>query len=113
MARLSSIVVFLVAVFLALPVGAQQGDPVKVGVIQPLSGPVAASGNYVRMGAEIARDWINARGGVLGRPVALLVEDNKSDPKEAAKAAEMLMVGDKVPVILGAGGSSMALADTP
>ena len=44
---------------------AQQADPVKIGVIQPLSGPVAASGNYVRMGTEIARDWINALGGVL------------------------------------------------
>jgi branched-chain amino acid transport system substrate-binding protein len=90
-----------------------QGDPVKIGVIQPLSGPVAASGNYVRMGAEIARDWINARGGVLGRKVELLIEDNKSDPKEAATAAEKLIVRDKVPVIVGAWGSSMTLAAMP
>jgi len=113
MARLSSILVFLVAVFLASPAAAQQGDPVKIGVIQPLSGPVAASGNYVRMGAEIARDWINARGGVLGRPIVLLIEDNKSDPKEAATAAEKLIVKDKVPVIMGAWGSSMTLAAMP
>ena len=113
MARLSSMLVVLVAVFLALPAAAQQGDPVKIGVIQPLSGPVAASGNYVRMGAEIARDWINARGGVLGRPVTLLIEDNKSDPKEAATAAEKLIVRDKVPVIMGAWGSSMTLAAMP
>ena len=88
-------------------------DTVKVGLIQPLSGPVAASGNYVRMGAEIARDWINARGGVLGRQVELLIEDNKSDPKEAATAAEKLIVRDKVPVIMGAWGSSMTLAAMP
>jgi branched-chain amino acid transport system substrate-binding protein len=92
---------------------AQQAEPIKVGVIQPLSGPVAASGNYIRMGAEIARDWINARGGVLGRPVQLLIEDNKSDPKEAATAAEKLIVKDKVPVIMGAWGSSMTLAAMP
>ena len=90
-----------------------QQDPVKIGVIQPLSGPVAASGNYVRMGAEIARDWINQRGGVLGRQVQLLIEDNKSDPKEAATAAEKLIVKDKVPVIMGAWGSSMTLAAMP
>jgi len=113
MARFSSILVFIVAVFLVLPAAAQQGDPVKIGVIQPLSGPVAASGNYVRMGAEIARDWINARGGVLGRPIVLLIEDNKSDPKEAATAAEKLIVKDKVPVIMGAWGSSMTLAAMP
>ncbi len=88
-------------------------ESVRIGVIQPLSGPVAASGNYVRMGAEIARDWINARGGVNGRKLTLLVEDNKSDPKEAASAAEKLIVRDQVPVIMGAWGSSMTLAAMP
>jgi branched-chain amino acid transport system substrate-binding protein len=90
-----------------------QGEPIRIGVIQPLSGPVAASGNYVRMGAEIGRDWVNGRGGVLGRQVQLLIEDNKSDPKEAATAAEKLIVRDKVPVIMGAWGSSMTLAAMP
>ena len=97
----------------SLLAGVAQQEPVKIGVIQPLSGPVAASGNYVRMGAEIGRDWINAQGGVLGRPVQLLIEDNKSDPKEAATAAEKLIVRDKVPVIVGAWGSSMTLAAMP
>jgi branched-chain amino acid transport system substrate-binding protein len=90
-----------------------QSAPVKIGVIQPLSGPVAASGNYIRMGAEIARDWINAKGGVNGRKVELVIEDNKSDPKEAASAAEKLIVRDKVPAIMGAWGSSMTLAAMP
>src|SRR5215468_2500069 len=98
---------------LAVSVTAQTAEPIKIGVIQPLSGPVAASGNYVRMGAEIARDWINAQGGILSRPIQLLIEDNKSDPKEAATAAEKLIVRDKVPVIMGAWGSSMTLAAMP
>src|SRR5499433_1213342 len=95
---MSTVLVALVMLTLA-PAGDAQA-PIKVGVIQPLSGPVAASGNYIRMGAEIARDWINAKGGVLGRQVQLLVEDNKSDPKEAATAAEKLIVKDRVPVIV-------------
>src|SRR5438876_5512068 len=108
-----------VSIVVTLVVGAAltgvfaQGDPIKIGVIQPLSGPVAAAGSYVRAGAEIGRDWINARGGVLGRKVELLIEDNKSDPKEAATAAEKLIVRDKVPVIVGAWGSSMTLAAMP
>src|SRR5918996_2395184 len=102
----------LVVGALVVPAGFAQA-PIKIGVIQPLSGPVAASGNYVRMGAEIARDWINARGGVNGRKVELLIEDNKSDPKEAASAAEKLIVRDKVPAIMGAWGSSMTLAAMP
>lgn len=92
---------------------AQSGAPVRIGVIQPLSGAVAASGNYIRMGAEIARDWLNAKGGVLGRKIELAIEDNKSDPKEAASAAEKLIVRDKVPAIMGAWGSSMTLAAMP
>ena len=104
-------VALTVVAALAAPAAAQEA--VKIGVIQPLSGPVAASGNYVRMGAEIGRDWINAKGGVLGRKVELLIEDNKSDPKEAATAAEKLIVRDKVPVIVGAWGSSMTLAAMP
>jgi len=117
MAFMSSLLVILFAASLVVAgapaASAQSGDPIKIGVIQPLSGPVAASGNFVRMGAEIARDWINARGGVLGRPIALLIEDNKSDPKEAATAAEKLIVKDKVPIIMGAWGSSMTLAAMP
>jgi branched-chain amino acid transport system substrate-binding protein len=103
----------VLVVLAASSVSAQTAEAIKIGVIQPLSGPVAASGNYVRMGAEIARDWINARGGVLGHQVQLLIEDNKSDPKEAATAAEKLIVRDKVPVIMGAWGSSMTLAAMP
>jgi branched-chain amino acid transport system substrate-binding protein len=102
----------LVAGMALVPDGFAQA-PVKIGVIQPLSGPVAASGNYIRLGAEIARDWVNGRGGVLGRKVDLVIEDNKSDPKEAASAAEKLIVRDKVPAIMGAWGSSMTLAAMP
>ncbi len=110
---LAVVLVLGVVAVLALPglTGAQA--PVKIGVIEPLSGPVAASGNYVRMGAEIARDWITAKGGIGGRKVELLIEDNKSDPKEAATAAEKLIVRDKVPALMGAWGSSMTLAAMP
>jgi branched-chain amino acid transport system substrate-binding protein len=105
--------VLLAGALVVTPGDAQQQSPLRIGVIEPLSGPVAASGNYVRMGAEIARDWLNAKGGGQGRRVELVIEDNKSDPKEAASAAEKLIVRDKVPVIMGAWGSSMTLAAMP
>jgi len=109
---LTTLLVALAVGTLLAPPGFGQA-PVKIGVIEPLSGPVAASGNYVRMGAEIARDWLNAQGGINGRKVELVIEDNKSDPKEAASAAEKLIVRDKVPAIMGAWGSSMTLAAMP
>ena len=111
--RWAVLATLVAAVLLAASALVEAQAPVKIGVIQPLSGPVAASGNYVRMGAEIARDWINAKGGVNGRKLELVIEDNKSDPKEAASAAEKLIVRDKVPAIMGAWGSSMTLAAMP
>jgi branched-chain amino acid transport system substrate-binding protein len=108
----STVLIVLVIGGLFAPTAFAQA-PIRIGAIQPLSGAVAASGNYVRMGAEIARDWINARGGVNGRKLELVIEDNKSDPKEAASAAEKLIVRDKVPAIMGAWGSSMTLAAMP
>jgi branched-chain amino acid transport system substrate-binding protein len=92
---------------------AQTKEPIKVGMIEPLSGPIAAAGSYITNGAKIAVERINAKGGVLGRPLELIIEDNKSDPAETRNAAEKLIVRDKVPVIMGAWGSSMTLAAMP
>src|SRR5437660_301983 len=88
-------------------------DDINIGVIQPLTGAFAASGNYVADGAKIATDEINASGGVLGNRIALVIEDNKSNPTEAAAVAEKLIVRDKVPVMMGAWGSGFTLAIMP
>jgi branched-chain amino acid transport system substrate-binding protein len=56
-------------------------DTIKIGVTQPLTGAVAASGNYIADGAKIAANEINAKRGVPGKKVELIIEDNKSTPK--------------------------------
>ncbi len=91
--------------------GAQ--DVIKIGVTQPLTGPVAASGNYVVQGAKIAESFLNASGGILGKKVELIIEDNKSNPKEAVATAEKLIVRDKVSVLMGAWSSTYTLAVMP
>ncbi len=88
-------------------------EPIRIGVNEPLTGAFAASGTYVVNGAKIAADEINAKGGVLGRPIELVIEDNKSNPTEAAAVAEKLITSDKVPVMMGAWGSSLTLAVMP
>ena len=100
-----------VATLLAGPVAAQ--DAIKIGVTQPLTGAFAASGNYVAQGARIAEDQINAAGGVLGRKIQLVIEDNKSNPTEAVATAEKLISKDKVPVMMGAWSSTLTLAVMP
>src|SRR6266705_111022 len=96
-----------------LVTGAAAQETIKIGVIQPLTGAFAASGNYVANGARIAADEINAKGGVLGKRIELVIEDNKSNPTEAAAVAEKLIVRDKVPVMMGAWGSGFTLAVMP
>lgn len=92
---------------------AHAADTINIGVSEPLTGAVAASGNYVVQGAKIAESDINASGGVLGKKIKLLIEDNKSNPKEAVATAEKLIVGDKVPVMMGAWSSTYTLAVMP
>lgn len=86
---------------------------IPIGVNLPLTGAFAASGTYVLNGAKIAVEEINAAGGVLGTPLKLIVEDNKSNPTETAGVAEKLITRDQVPVMLGAWGSSLTLAAMP
>ena len=88
-------------------------DTIKIGVTEPLTGSVAASGNYVTNGARIAEEVINRNGGVLGKKIQLIIEDNKSNPKEAVAATEKLILKDKVPVIMGAWSSTFTLAIMP
>ena len=101
------------AVALGLSGTAGASEPIKIGVTEPLTGPVAASGNYVVQGARIAESFLNESGGILGHKVQLIVEDNKSNPKEAVATAEKLIVRDKVPVLMGAWSSTYTLAVMP
>ncbi|WP_264050628.1 ABC transporter substrate-binding protein [Methylobacterium flocculans] len=96
-----------------LSAGIAQAQAIRIGVNEPLTGPFAASGTYVVNGARIAADEINAKGGVLGKKLELVVEDNKSNPTEAAAVAEKLITSDKTPVLMGAWGSSLTLAVMP
>jgi len=91
--------------------GAQ--DTIKIGVTQPLTGAFAASGNYVAQGAKLAEEEINKQGGVLGKKIQLVIEDNKSNPTEAVATAEKLISKDKVPVLMGAWSSTLTLAVMP
>src|SRR6478736_10419937 len=101
----------LAAMFLGGAATAQ--DTIKIGVTQPLTGAVAAAGNYVVEGAKVAESQINAAGGVLGKKIELVIEDNKSNPTEAVATVEKLIVRDKVPVIMGAWSSTFTLAVMP
>ncbi|MBZ9772415.1 ABC transporter substrate-binding protein [Mesorhizobium sp. CO1-1-8] len=96
-----------------LATSASGQETIKIGVNEPVTGIFASAGQYIVNGAKIAADEINGKGGVLGKQIELVIEDNKSTPTDAADAAEKLMVRDKVPVMMGAYTSTQTLAVLP
>lgn len=81
---------------------AQSAEPIKIGAVLPLTGPVAYDGQAKQNGAMVAIDQINAAGGVLGRQLELVAEDGACIPAQSVSAAEKLITNEKVPVLLGA-----------
>jgi branched-chain amino acid transport system substrate-binding protein len=77
-------------------------EPVRIGVVQPLTGPVAYDGNIYVNTVKMLVDGMNAKGGVLGRRIELVVEDGACNPAQSVNAAEKLVVRDKVVALLGA-----------
>ncbi len=85
---------------LALPAYAQNRGPIKVACAGPMTGSNAAAGDQMKIGATQAVADLNARGGVLGRQLALSVEDDACDPRQAVSVANKL-AGQRVAVVVG------------
>jgi len=88
-------------------------EPIKIGFEAPLTGPVAWDGMYMLYGALLAEEIINERGGVLGRPIKIIAEDDESKPEKGAAAVEKLITKDGVVGIVGCIHSSVAFAIIP
>ena len=88
-----------------LPASAQtpapQAQPIKLGIIFPLTGGSADMGNSARIGAQVAINEVNAVGGYLGRPLELVVRDDKANNDEGLKHAEELVLKEKVTATIG------------
>jgi branched-chain amino acid transport system substrate-binding protein len=93
--------------------GASAQETIKIGVIQPLTGSVAYNGGTWVNGAKLAADEINAKSGVLGKKIELVIEDGQCKPANSVNAAEKLIQRDKVAVLTGAFCSSATLAVMP
>lgn len=81
--------------------GSAQQKPIRVGMPMPLSGPPALFGDPAAKGAQMFVDEINAKGGVLGRKIELLVRDSKADANEAVRVARELMLKENVDFLVG------------
>lgn len=86
---------------------------IKVGCILPMTGGIAFIGEAMNQGIQIALDEVNSQGGINGEKVVILLEDSKSDPKEANNAVAKLIEVDKVRILLGPARSGSVLATKP
>jgi len=86
-----------------------QGKPFKIGLLAPITGTQAIMGEDMITGAEMAVEETNKAGGVLGRPLELIIEDTEVRPAPGMDAARKLIQVDKVPVITGGFSSGVSL----
>ena len=103
----------LLALAATIGLSASAAEPIKFGEVGPLTGKEAAFGQSAHKGILLAIAEINARGGVLGRPLAVVAEDNQSKPGDSATVAKKLISRDKVVALLGTGTSSNCLEIGP
>ncbi|MBP2678960.1 MAG: Extracellular ligand-binding receptor [Deltaproteobacteria bacterium] len=103
------------AAILSLVVVASAGfaETVKVGVLLPLTGSQAKFGEIEKRSYEMAAEEINAKGGVNGKKVELLFEDDTGKPDVGRSGVEKLISREKVPVITGGYSSSVTAAAAP
>jgi len=105
--------VFCFAASLAFAGGGQaagSGDTVSIGAVFPLSGPVAFYGNESRDGALLAVEELNAAGGLLGRRINLISEDDEGDSAKTISAFTKLTTRDGVRIVLGSSTSGPTMA---
>ena len=95
----------------ALPAGAQ--ETIKLGLVAAMSGQSAKSGEAIVRGLSVAIDEVNAKGGLLGKKVELLVRDDESNPAKGAVAARELVQREKVAALFGGLDTPVSLAIVP
>ncbi|HKA37170.1 MAG TPA: ABC transporter substrate-binding protein [Thermoanaerobaculia bacterium] len=90
-----------------------EAQKIQIGFFGALTGPQATFAQSGRNGARLAIDQLNTAGGVLGKKLDLLVEDDHNDPSEAASAVSKLITRDHVVALIGENASSRSLAAAP
>ncbi|MBP6018931.1 MAG: ABC transporter substrate-binding protein [Burkholderiaceae bacterium] len=84
-------------------------ETIQIGAVLPLTGPSATVGEDIRRGIQLGVDKVNENGGVLGKKLAVVVEDSANNPTTALTAARKLTSVDKVPAVMGEYSSSITL----
>jgi len=109
----SGLSALLVLCALIVPSAANAADPIRVGMTMALTGGVAPIGKQVLAGLQIWRDDVNAKGGLLGRPVQLVFYDDQSNPANVPALYTKLIEIDKVDLLIGPYATNMVAPVIP
>lgn len=93
--------------------GSTGGDTIRVGVYGDLTGQTSSFGQSTKNGIELAVEEINAAGGVNGKKIELVIEDDQGRPEQAKTVVSKLINQDKVQAVLGEVASTNSLAAAP
>jgi branched-chain amino acid transport system substrate-binding protein len=107
------LVALLIAGALLLSNAAKAADPIRVGTSLALTGGVAPIGKQVLAALQIWRDDVNAKGGLLGRPVELVFYDDQSNPANVPQLYTKLITVDKVDLLIGPYATNMVAPAIP
>jgi branched-chain amino acid transport system substrate-binding protein len=88
-------------------------DSIKIGVVAPLTGPAAESGRFQTQGAKLAVDEVNKAGGVLGRPLELIIEDDQTTNPGIVLAFSKLAGNANITAFIGSVRSTQVHAIAP
>jgi len=103
----------IVGMFSCAGASAQSADPIKIGIGLALTGAGAAPSKVILTALEIWRDDVNAKGGLLGRPVQFIVIDDQSTPANIPGNYTKLITVDKVDLLLGPYGTNFVAPAMP
>jgi branched-chain amino acid transport system substrate-binding protein len=97
-------------VFASLPLPAAAQTPIRIGASMSVTGTYAKPGTYQKQGYDVCIDELNAKGGLLGRKVELVIYDDQSNPATAVRLYEKLITEDKVDAVMGPYSSAVSEA---
>src|SRR5262249_9685377 len=96
-----------------VPATAQTGQPIRIGYSMALTGGLAPNGKSALLAQKIWEEDVNAKGGLLGRPVKLVYYDDQTNPSTVPGIYTKLIDVDKVELIIGGYGTNMLAPAMP